>query len=60
MPPNHDLYSKCSQAFMKILEDFTPTVEKYSIDEAFCDMTGTQALFGPPLEVANKIRKESK
>ena len=60
VPPNHDLYSKCSQAFMKTLEDFTPTVEKYSIDEAFCDMTGTQALFGPPLEAANKIRERIK
>lgn len=60
VPPNHDLYIKCSQAFMKTLEDFTPTVEKYSIDEAFCDMTGTQVLFGPPLEAANKIRERIK
>ena len=38
------------------LADYTPDVEQYSIDEAFLDMTGTEALFGPPLTVAHTIR----
>jgi DNA polymerase-4 len=56
VPPNHHLYSKFSKAFTDILNDFTPSVEKCSIDEAYCDMTGMTALFGPPLEAAHRIK----
>jgi len=56
VPPNHQLYQECSQAFIDILCDFSPCVEKCSIDEAYCDMSGMSTLFGPPLEAANKIK----
>lgn len=56
VPGNHALYERCSKAFMDILREYTPDVEQYSIDEAFLDMTGTEALFGPPLEVAHVIK----
>ena len=39
------------------MNDYTPDVEQYSIDEAFLDMTGTEALFGPPLTAAHTIRR---
>lgn len=61
-PPNYGLYQKCSDAFMKILREYTPTVEQYSIDEAFMDMTETVSLFGTPLDTAlhiqSRIRNE--
>ncbi len=57
VPPNHGLYRQYSEAFIRILMDFSPSIEKFSIDEAFCDMTGMEALFGPPLEAAEKIRR---
>lgn len=61
-PPNYGLYQKCSDAFLKILQEYTPIVEQYSIDEAFMDMTETLHLFGPPVETAfqikNRIKKE--
>ena len=56
VPPHHDMYKKFSAAFMKILRDFSPVVEQYSIDEAFLDMTGTQMLWGEPLAAANLIK----
>lgn len=56
VPSNFPVYVKYSAAMMKILEDYTPDVEQYSIDESFLDMTGTQNLFGPPIEVAHKIK----
>lgn len=56
VPPSHGLYHQYSEAFIQILKDFSPCVEKCSIDEAFCDMTGMEALFGSPLEAADKIR----
>lgn len=60
VPPNHNLYKSCSDALMEILQEYSPTIEKFSIDEAFVDMTGTTALWGPPEEAAEKIRKRIK
>ncbi len=57
VPPNYNLYQKSSKAFMNILNEYGPTVEQYSIDEAFVDMTGTESLFGKPEIVANEIRE---
>ena len=56
VPSNIPIYVKYSNAMMKILEDYTPDIEQYSIDESFLDMSGTQNLFGPPIEVAHKIK----
>lgn len=57
VPPNHQLYRQCSQAFLAILRQYSPCVEQYSIDEAFVDMTGTRRLFGEPREAAERIRE---
>lgn len=56
VPPNHSLYQEYSKRFIQILNDYTPCVEQYSVDEAYCDMTGMEALFGPPIEAAHKIK----
>lgn len=56
-PPDFDFYVQNSKALIAILQQYTPDVEQYSIDEAFLDMTGTEALFGPPLQVAHTIRE---
>lgn len=58
VPPNYGLYERCSDAFMKILRKYSPCVEQYSIDEAFVDMSGTEDLWGDPIELANRIRRE--
>lgn len=54
--PHYDLYEKSSAGFISILREYAPVVEQYSVDEAFCDMTGTQYLFGPPVILANLIK----
>ena len=56
VPPNYGLYQKCSDAFIKVLNEYTPTVEQYSIDEAFMDMSSTLHLFGSPAGTAMRIR----
>ena len=56
-PPNYSLYERCSRAFLKILKNYTPDVEVYSIDEAFLDMTETLSLFGTAEATADMIRK---
>ena len=50
-------YRRLGDAVMKILGDFTPLVERLSIDEAFADVTGCERLFGPPPQIANEIRR---
>ena len=57
VPPDFDFYVQNSKAMIRILQDYTPDVEQYSIDEAFLDMTGTEGLFGQPLQAAHTIRK---
>jgi DNA polymerase-4 len=54
--PNYDLYEVSSKAFINILKEYSPCVEQYSIDEAYCDMTGTEGLFGSPIVAANLIK----
>lgn len=39
---NYELYADMSQRVMTTLEALTPRVEMYSIDEAFCDLTGVR------------------
>lgn len=58
VPPNYGLYERCSTAFVKILRQYSPVVEQYSIDECFVDMTGTEALWGDPVTAANRIRNQ--
>lgn len=53
-------YMEYSDKFYKILCNYTPTIERYSIDECFLDMTGTEKIFGEPVVLANKIKDEIK
>ncbi|MFT4145241.1 MAG: DNA polymerase IV [Mobilitalea sp.] len=56
VPPRHDLYEINSRAFVEILKEFSPCVEQCSIDEAYCDMSGTLGLYGSAIEAANLIK----
>ena len=49
-------YQRLGDAAIQVLGDFTPAVERISIDEAFADVTGCTQLFGPPGEIARTIR----
>src|ERR1700676_4880709 len=49
-------YQRLGDAAIKVVTDFTPLVERISIDEAFADVAGCTHLFGPPAEIARAIR----
>jgi DNA polymerase-4 len=51
-----DDYQRLGDAAINVLNDFTPLVERISIDEAFADVAGCTHLFGPPAEIATAIR----
>jgi DNA polymerase-4 len=54
---NFKQYQRLGNAAIAVMEDFTPLVERLSIDEAFADVTGSVSLFGPPAEIASEIRR---
>lgn len=56
VPPRFPIYVKYSNQLMELLQDYSPDICQYSIDESFVDMTGTTQLFGAPIEAATKIK----
>ena len=57
LPVDMEKYARESTRVMAILADFSPLVEAVSIDEAFVDLTGTETLWGPPLEAVRTIKR---
>lgn len=53
---NMALYKKESARIFKIFRDFSPVVERVSLDEAFIDLTGSTRLMGPPKKVGEALR----
>ena len=50
-------YSRASKAFHAILREYTPVVEPAGADEAYLDVSGSEALFGSPADIAATIRQ---
>ena len=50
-------YQRLGDQVMDVFRDFTPIVERVSIDEAFLDVAGSVHLFGQPAEIAAAIRR---
>jgi DNA polymerase-4 len=54
--PDFSLYEKNSRAFMDICRQYTPTLEKFSIDECFLDMSGMHLIYPDPIATAHEIK----
>ena len=52
-----DRYELFSREIRAVLEGYAPVVQQASIDEFFCDLTGTERLYGPILESAKRIKR---
>ena len=50
-------YTHACEQLIEIWSGFTPLVELFSIDEAFLDVTGCEALFGDPVRIAVLIKE---
>lgn len=58
---NHARYSEISKRIVNKLYQYTPTVEVYSIDEAFLDLNGIRKIHNCTYEqIVEKIRQEVK
>jgi DNA polymerase-4 len=56
VPVDGRKYGRVSREVMEILRRYTPAVEQISIDEAFLDVAGSEALLGSPIEIAHSIK----
>ena len=51
-----DQYQRLGDAAIGVLGDFTPAIERISIDEAFANVAGCTHLFGSPAAIAQAVR----
>ncbi|MEQ8788937.1 MAG: DNA polymerase IV [Pirellulaceae bacterium] len=56
--PRMQYYSEISGQIRAIFHRYTPLVEPLSLDEAFLDVTGSAALFGPAETIGRRIKQE--
>lgn len=60
VPPNYQLYKKCSKALGELLQRYIPNIQRFSIDEFFVDYTGMEKDYGNPVDMAYKIKDKVK
>lgn len=56
VPADFAAYRQASRRVFRILSDYSPVIEPMSLDEAYLDLTGTEALLGPIGEVASRLQ----
>lgn len=59
-PPDFNWYYEQSNLMYNYLTQYTPLIERYSIDECFLDLTGTNRLYDDYLALAFKIKEDIK
>lgn len=59
-PAHFVLYAEVSKKFLKICSQYSPSVEMFSIDEVFIDLTDSAHLFGGVYEAIRNIKERIK
>lgn len=59
-PPDYDLYLSCSEAMYHILLEYSPVIQRYSVDECFVDFAHCEKRFGRPEAAAFEIKERIK
>lgn len=58
-PSHYELYERFSRRMLTVVRRYTPTVEAYSIDECFADLSDAYLLrTDTPQEIAKRIKKD--
>lgn len=52
----YELYMKCSNAMVEVLKEYTPNIQRFSVDECFLDFSNMDELHGDPVELAYKMK----
>lgn len=59
-PPDYNLYLRCSDGMHNILGEYSPSIQRYSVDECFLDYTFSRNKYGDPIKVAYEIKERIK
>lgn len=58
VPPRHEVYKEYSHKLLSLLQEYSDTIEKFSIDEAFVDMTAAfRQIDQDPIQTADQLRQ---
>jgi len=60
VPPRYWLYMKCSAAMNQILQEYTPNIQRFSVDESFLDLSNMENLYPDYMELAETIKERIK
>ncbi|HWJ02682.1 MAG TPA: DNA polymerase IV [Verrucomicrobiae bacterium] len=60
VPPNYSLYRQCSDAMVEILREYSPLVQRFSVDECFMDFSGMDLILEDPVATAYTIKDRIK
>ncbi|MDQ6882701.1 MAG: DNA polymerase IV [Candidatus Dormibacteraeota bacterium] len=60
VPCDFKAYRDASRSVFDILDHYAPIIEPMSLDEAYLDISGQEALMGPPARVAARLRDQVK
>jgi len=59
-PPRYWLYIQCSNALTEILQEYTPTIQRFSVDESFLDFTNMDHLYPDYIILAEELKERIK
>lgn len=60
VPPRYWLYMQSSSAMNQLLQEYTPIIQRFSIDESFLDFSDMENLYPDYMELAERIKKSIK
>jgi len=60
VPPRYWLYIMSSSAMNKIFQEYTPTIQRFSVDESFLDFSNMEKLYPDYIKLADTIRERIK
>lgn len=60
VPPRYWLYMKCSSAMHQLLQEYTPIIQRFSVDESFLDFSNMENLYPDYMDLAVRIKERIK
>ncbi len=58
IPPNYERYMKASNSMVELLEEYSPIIQRYSIDEVFLDYSNEEDYLNTAYEIKDRIKNE--
>ncbi|WP_097027006.1 Y-family DNA polymerase [Clostridium peptidivorans] len=60
VPPRYWLYMQCSSAMHEILQEYTPNIQRFSVDESFLGFSDMENLYPDYMKLAETIKERIK